>query len=110
MDENQTPTEAAAESYAVSADGLTYTFLLRKQVRPGPTGKRRLPLTIFSLPFSACSTRRRSLLPLPISPASADHPQPCPARAVSRISALPPRMTIRWSFLWNMQTRLSSRC
>lgn len=30
MDENQNPVEAAAESYTVSADGLTYTFLLRE--------------------------------------------------------------------------------
>ncbi len=30
MDEAQNPIEAAAESYTVSADGLTYTFLLRE--------------------------------------------------------------------------------
>ncbi len=30
MDENQNPVEAAAESYTVSADGLTYTFTLRE--------------------------------------------------------------------------------
>ena len=85
MDENQTPTEAAAESYAVSADGLTYTFFLRKDML---WSDGKTPVTAYD--FQS------------ISPASADHPQPCPARAVSRISALPPRMTIRWSFLWNI--------
>ena len=96
MDENQTPTEAAAESYAVSADGLTYTFLLRKDML---WSDGKTPVTAYDFQFAF---QRLFDLPLSISPASADHPQPCPARAVSRISALPPRMTIRWSFLWNI--------
>ncbi|MFQ9846563.1 MAG: ABC transporter substrate-binding protein [[Clostridium] leptum] len=49
MDENQTPTEAAAESYAVSADGLTYTFLLRKDML---WSDGKTPVTAYDFQFA----------------------------------------------------------
>lgn len=49
MDENQTPTEAAAESYAVSADGLTYTFFLRKDML---WSDGKTPVTAYDFQFA----------------------------------------------------------
>ena len=49
MDENQTPTEAAAESYAVSVDGLTYTFLLRKDML---WSDGKTPVTAYDFQFA----------------------------------------------------------
>lgn len=90
-----------AESYAVSADGLTYTFLLRKDML-WSDGKRRLPLTIFSLPFSACSTRRRSLLPAVNFTCIRGSSAALSGEGSVQDIGVTARMTIRWSFLWNI--------
>lgn len=89
MDEAQNPIEAAAESYTVSADGLTYTFLLREGMlwSDGET-----PVTAYDFQFAF----QRLFDPQTQSPAATSFTcirarlPHCPGREAFNPSALPP--------------------